>query len=82
MLMLEYFQHAKELAKESDKPAKLFIGEDDSAYCEQCKVEVMKSNLDEIRCRLVMVHSLHHGTFQIGVTDYACPHCRRYIPYD
>ena len=65
MLMLECVQHAKESAKENGKPAKLFIGEDDSAYCEQFKVEVMNSNLDKICCRLVMVHSLHHGTFQL-----------------
>ena len=82
MLMLECVQYAKELAKENGEPAKFFIGEDNSAYCEQSKVEVTNSNLDRIFSRLVMVHSLHHGTFQIGVPDYACPHFRRYTPYD
>ena len=82
MLMLGRVQHAKAIAKENGKPEKLFTGEDDSACCEQCKVEVMNSNLDKIYSRLVMVHSLHHDTFQMDVPDYACPHSRRYIPHD
>ena len=59
-----------------------FVGEDDIAFCIDRKLD-LESETKENSCnRLVWVHSLHHGTFEIGVTDYVCPHCNRYIPYD
>ena len=60
----------------------LFVGEDDTAFCMDCNL-YLKSESKENTCnRLVWVHSIHHGTFEISVTDYVCPHCSMYIPYD
>ena len=66
ILMLESVQRAHEIARTAVKRTTYFIGEDEDAYCENCKADVKFPEKENSCNRLIYVHSLHHGTFEIG----------------
>ena len=48
----------------------LFVGVDDTAYCIECQGDLKSENMEYSCNRLMFAHSLHHGNFEIGVTDH------------
>jgi len=59
-----------------------FIGIDEEAKCPNCGVDVKLVDYPITFQRNASLHTLHHGTIDIQVTDFFCRDCRQYIPYD
>jgi len=59
-----------------------FIGMDDMVICPRCKMDLTQLESRITIARKALLHTLHHGTIYIQVTDFSCGDCRQYIPYD
>ena len=70
MVMLRKVQHAREISRNQLEGRMLFVGEDGTAFCIDYKLDLKIETKENTNNRLVLVHSLHHGTFEISITDY------------
>ena len=50
--------------------------------CPSCGTFIETENNSTKLSRVVNLHTLHHRTLEIFVTDVRCPECGRFLPYD
>ena len=58
------------------------VGTDRERICDECGYVVSTSLLIVRVPRTVMLHTLHHGSFNVEVIDLKCNVCGKLIPYD
>ena len=48
---------------------------DNSVVFSNCKTDLIVFESTKVKTRLVLLHTLHHGTIEISVADYVCQAC-------
>ena len=59
-----------------------YMGIDFDMACSSCVVTIDASVARSKLERLVKVHTLHHCTLKVSITDVRSPVCNRFVPYE
>ena len=47
-----------------------------------CQQEYISENCTALGSRAVVLHTLHHGSFELAVVDFVCKYFRSFMPYE
>lgn len=56
-------------------PDEAYCGHDTVMVCPHCETENVFESGMALNLRKVMLHTLHHGSIQVGIADGKCPSC-------